>query len=225
MPNRYRASWTCPCWGGSFCLWPEAQAQERGLYSVLDRPPSRHAAGRRLNGHFGLVSWRDGASTAILVSSCGMMASQWPFCSRPVAGWRLNGHFVLIPWRDSVSTAILVSSRGGMASQRPFWSRHAACWRLNGHFGLVMRHDGVSMAILASSCDMTASQRPFWPRHAAGRRLNGHFGPVMRHDDRDASDIFRFSFSIPRLWLASDYIKSTFARLSRGGTSPARREG
>ena len=161
----------------------------------------------------------------VLVLSRGGMASQWPFWSRPVAGWRLNGHFGLVPWRDSVSTAILVSSRGGTASQWPFGSRPVAGWRLNGHFGLVMRHDGVSTAILVSSCGGMASQWPFWSCPVAGRRLNGHLGLVMRHDDRDASDIFRFSFSIPRLWLASDYIKSTFARLSRGGTSPARREG
>ena len=162
---------------------------------------------------------------AILASSRGGTASQWPFWSRPVAGWRLNGHFGLVMRHDGVSMAILASSCGMMASQWPFWSRHATRWRLNGHFGLVMRRDGVSMAILASSCGGTVSQWPFWSRHAAGWRLNGHLGLVMRHDDRDASDIFRFSFSIPRLWLASDYIKSTFARLSRGGTSPARREG
>ena len=162
---------------------------------------------------------------AILVSSRGGTASQWPFWPRPAAGRRLNGHFGPVMRRDGVSTAILVSSCGGTASQWPFWSRHAAGWRLNGHFGLVMRHDGVSTAILVPSCDTMASQRPFWSRHATRWRLNGHFGLVMRHDDRDASDIFRFSFSIPRLWLASDYIKSTFARLSRGGASPARREG
>ena len=161
----------------------------------------------------------------VWVSSRGGTASQRPFWSHPVAGWRLNGHLGLVPWRDGVSMDIWVSSRGGTASQRPFWSRPVAGQRLNGHFGLVPWRDGVSMAILASSCGMMASQWPFWSRHAARWRLNGHFGLVMRHDDRDASDIFRFSFSIPRLWLASDYIKSTFARLSRGGTSPARREG
>ena len=166
-----------------------------------------------------------GSTVDRLPPSRGGIASQWPFWSRPAAGWRLNGHFGLIPWRDSVSMAILVLSRGGTASQWPFWSHPVAGRRLNGHFGLVMRHDGVSTAILASSCGTMASQRPFGSRHAARWRLNGHFGLVMRHDDRDASDIFRFSFSIPRLWLASDYIKSTFARLSRGGTSPARREG
>ena len=37
---------------------------------------SRPVAGRRLNGHFGLVPSRDGVSTAILVLSRGGTASQ-----------------------------------------------------------------------------------------------------------------------------------------------------
>ena len=121
---------------------------------------SRHAAGRRLNSHFGPVMRHDGVSMAILVSSRGGTASQWPFWSRHAAGWRLNGHFGLVPRRDGVSMAILASSCGGMASQWPFWSCHAAGRRLNGHFGPVMRHDGVSMAILASSCDMMTETHP-----------------------------------------------------------------
>ena len=72
--------------GVSMAIWVSSR---RGTAS--QRPFwSRPAAGRHLNGHFGLVSPRDGISTAILVSSCGMTASQWSFWSRPAAGRRLG---------------------------------------------------------------------------------------------------------------------------------------
>ena len=71
---------------------------------------SRPAAGRRLNGRFGLIPPRDGVSMAILISSRRGTASQRLFWSRPAAGRRLNGRFDIVPSRDGVSMAILVLS-------------------------------------------------------------------------------------------------------------------
>ena len=76
-------------------------------------------AGRRLNGHFGLVPPRDGVSMAILVSSCDMTASQWPFWPRHATRWRLNGHLGLVMRHDGVSMAILVSSCDMMTGTHP----------------------------------------------------------------------------------------------------------
>ena len=101
----------------------------------------RPAAGQHLNGHFGLVPWRDDISTAILASSRGGTASQRPFWPRPVAGQHLNHHFGPVPWRDNISTTILAPSRGGTTSQPPFWPRPVAGQHLNRHSGPIPRRD------------------------------------------------------------------------------------
>ena len=112
---------------------------------------SRPAAGRRLNGHLGLVPPRDDVSTVILAPSCHGMASQRSFWPRPATGWHLNRHFGPVPPRDGVSTVILISSCRGMASQRSFWLRPATGRHLNRHFGSVPPRDGISTVIWVPS--------------------------------------------------------------------------